>query len=88
MMCLYFTSYFHLQLLEGCNRFLTNFLCLTLAAFSKVFALRLQAAGKYLPLGVVTFDMSFTSFHFLFLKLDHYHSGFLVCLNFLLLKHA
>lgn len=62
--------------------FLINFLCLTLAAFSEVFTLRLQAAGKYLPLGVVTFDVSFTSFHFLFLKLDHYHSGFLVCLTF------
>ena len=56
-----------------------------MATSSKVFTLRLQAAGKYLPPGFVTFDTPFTSFHFLFLKLDHYHSGFIVWFFWLLM---
>lgn len=38
--------------------------------------LRPQAAGRYLPLGLVALDTSFTSFHFLFLNLRCYHSRF------------
>lgn len=39
--------------------------------------LRPRTAGRYLPLGLVIFDTSFTSFHFLFLNLDYYCSRFL-----------
>lgn len=52
-----------------------NYLFIT-AAFSEVLTLRLRAAGRHLPLGLVTFDTSFTSFHFLFLNLKCYHGRF------------